>query len=495
MIDRPAKIIEGILRHRTAMKRSTFSRPIQIALSDGLLTPGVKLFDYGCGLGDDIELLEGMGVNGIGWDPVHRPSTTLTEAPVVNLGYVVNVIEDVAERAAAVLQAWALAERLLIVSGRLSSELKSNMVEPFNDGFLTKANTFQKYFEQNELREWIDNVLGVSSVAAAPGIFYVFRDASWKEHFLASKIRRKPASEKISSTMARFTASQDLLKPLIVFLSQRGRLPDIHEQRDFEQITREFGSLRKAFRLIVTVTGDAQWEQAKKERTQDLLVYLALGRFGGRPRRQQLPTDLLSDIRAFFGTYHNACESSDRLLFEAGNRVAIDEAIKNSPVGKRTPSALYVHRKALPSVPPVLRVLEGCARRLVGEVEGANIIKIHRELAQVSYLGYPDFDVDPHPALAGSLLVHLQSFKISYRDYTMSSNPPILHRKEEFVMSDDPDCAKFRSITTQEEQLGLYDDPQSIGTTQGWRNALDRQGLTFVDGVLLRKKDLPHNVT
>jgi hypothetical protein len=35
---------------------------------------------------------------------------------------------------------------------------------------LTRRRTFQKFFGQQQLREWIDQTLGVSSVAAGPGV-------------------------------------------------------------------------------------------------------------------------------------------------------------------------------------------------------------------------------------------------------------------------------------------------------------------------------------
>jgi hypothetical protein len=39
-----------------------------------------------------------MGIRSGGWDPVHRPEPPVEPAPVVNLGYVVNVIENPQER-------------------------------------------------------------------------------------------------------------------------------------------------------------------------------------------------------------------------------------------------------------------------------------------------------------------------------------------------------------------------------------------------------------
>lgn len=87
--------------------------------------------------------------------------------------------------------------------------------------------------------------------------------------------------------------------------------------------------------------------------------------------------------------------------------VAVDKACRTSPVGKLTPAALYIHISALSHLPALLRVYEGCARAYIGSVEDANIIKLHRGAPQISYLSYPEFDDDPHPELATSLLVPL----------------------------------------------------------------------------------------
>jgi hypothetical protein len=69
-------------------------------------------------------------------------------------------------------------------------------------------------------------------------------------------------------------------------------------------------------------------------------------------------------------------------------------------VGKLTPSALYIHTSALSQLPPILRIYERCARTYIGTAEGANLIKLHRGISQVSYLAYPDFERAP-PELHG----------------------------------------------------------------------------------------------
>src|SRR5689334_3601074 len=104
----------SIPRHRTALTRTALSKPIRQALIDGVITPETTVFDYGCGRGSDVRRLCAEGNSATGWDPQHAADTPLTQAQIVNLGYVVNVIERAAERREALVRAWSLAERVLI---------------------------------------------------------------------------------------------------------------------------------------------------------------------------------------------------------------------------------------------------------------------------------------------------------------------------------------------------------------------------------------------
>jgi DNA phosphorothioation-associated putative methyltransferase len=128
---------------------------------------------------------------------------------------------------------------------------------------------------------------------------------------------------------------------------------------------------------------------------------------------------------------------------------------------------------------PLLRIYEGCARAIVGSVPGANIFKLHRDTPQISYLRYPTFERDPHPALTGALVVSLRSFELQWRDYSGTKNPPILHRKEEFVGQSHPHRDRFERLTRQEERVGLFREPSRIGTLSGWQAALAEAGVAL----------------
>ena len=466
-------------RHRTAISRTDYSRPIRTALADGLIGPDATVFDYGCGLGDDVCHLSLRGVTAWGWDPTHRQDVDRTRAQVVNLGYVVNVIEDVGERAKCLARAWSYAERVLIVSARLASQTRDfTPVGQYADGFVTSIETFQKLYEHRDLKDWIEAQLAEPAIAAGPGVFYVFRDGADRVGFLASRYARRSRAS-LPTLASTIEDHKELLKPLVEFFRDHARAPADDELQGAEPIRERFGSLRRALRLVERAHDPEQWKRIMTARGQDLLLFLALSRFDGRPRFGQLPLVLRRDIKSLFSTYRRACQEADVALHAVGDMQRVLKAAQRSPVGKRTPSAIYVHESALDALPPLLRLYEGCARRYIGRVEEANLIKLHTEEPMVSYLSYPQFESDPHPPLAESLTVHLQTFRVRERDYRTSRNPPILHRKETFLVPAHPLHAKFARLTRQEESKGLFEETSRIGTRDGWEQRLRTQGLAL----------------
>ena len=481
-----APVQTAIHRHKTAIRRADLSRPIKLALGDGLIDPTTTVFDYGCGHGQDLSLLEAQAIPCAGWDPVFRPEAPRVSRALVNLGYVLNVIEDPAERVLTLRQAWDLTQRVLVVAAQVKVAGRGAQQVEFGDGVLTRIGTFQKYFEQGELKAFLEEALCVDAIAAALGVFYLFKDQTLQQQFLASRYRRAAAAPRKRVSEARFEEHRDVLEPLMAAVAALGRLPEADEFHQAADVISRLGSIKRAFALVRRVTGVEEWDAIRRRRTEDLLVYLALSRFRKRPRLSQLPPTLQRDMRAFFGTYAKGCHMADELLFQAGNPSAVDEACKRSHVGKLLPDDLYVHKSALDALEPLLRIYEGCGRAYLGEIEGANIIKIHRRSGKISYLVYPDFDPDPHPALMRCVRLSLCTRRLDCYDYVSSTNPPVLHRKETFVTPEHPLHAKFARLTEQEDRQGLLSETATIGTREGWAARLRERGYRLQGHRLLR---------
>jgi len=475
-------------RHKAAIVRNDLSRPVRLALEAGLFAGVETFFDYGCGHGLDVRLLAERGVVSNGWDPYYLPDGERQPAEIVNLGYVINVIEHEPERREALRNAWALTGKALIVAAQVLIGKPGKGHYAYNDGLITSRNTFQKYYEQQELKNFIDTVLGVDAVPAGLGVYFAFRDEAAAQTFRASRFRSRAVAPKISTSIKNFDAYRELLQPLMDFVGDRGRLPIDSELINEDAVRREFRSISKAFAVIVSATSAAEWESIKEKRRQDFLVYLALSKFGKRPSLTLLPSTIRQDIKSFFGSYAQACAMADDLLFSLGKPEVINEACRKSHIGKFVGNALYVHISALEQLSPVLRLYEGCASRTFGLLEEATLIKFRADKPKISYLHYPDFDTDPHPALKLSMQADLQGIYAGYRDYSTTANPPILHRKETFVAADYPLYPKFARLTAQEEKWGLLEEANSIGTRGGWLKRLATCGAKLRGHRLVRQK-------
>lgn len=473
-------------RGLTAIHRVNLSRPVALALDDRVIRPDRSFFDFGCGRGTDVAALRDMGLKANGWDPVHSAGAEKSPADVVNLGYVVNVIENPAERREALREAWQLASTTLIVAARLDWDIKTTQAVPFADGVITSKGTFQKFFTQNELQSWIEDSLGIQADAAAPGVYYVFRHATDREaHLAGASHRRRYAPQAVPPTVT-FDENRDLLEPLLQFLAEHGRPPAKGELAEELTIAERIGSVNRAIKLLMRVVDVRSWEETALTRQRDLLVYLALGMLRRQPKFSILPTDLQIDIKHFFGSYAAATRLGRELLFSAGQQHALSEECSKSAVGKLLPDALYVHVSAVTDLPVLLRVYEGCARTLLGDVPGAAIVKLRRDKPKVSYLCYPDFDEAPHPMLRETFVADLRTLRTHHRDYAHTDNPPVLHRKECFVSDKYPGRASFAALTLAEVEAGLLSDAADIGTARAWQQRLSAAGFAIVGHQLVK---------
>jgi len=149
------------------------------------------------------------------------------------------------------------------------------------------------------------------------------------------------------------------------------------------------------------------------------------------------------------------------------------------PHGKRLPTALYLHREGLASV---ASELDRLACRLADRYQiGSefNVLKFRSDELKVSFLSYPRFFEDPHPALRQAVAVDLVRGKTRHTDYAGNPNPPILHRKEAFLPADHPKRRLFTALTEAEEAAGLYADTTTIGFKPNWEQLLASKGLRY----------------
>ena len=165
------------------------------------------------------------------------------------------------------------------------------------------------------------------------------------------------------------------------------------------------------------------------------------------------------------------------------------ECVKNIPNGKKLPGAIYIHESVLKVVP---KQLETFLQKIIIDLEldtvDWNIIKFSTKDFRLSLLHYPKFFGDSYPALHHSYTINLEQNTFRKTNYTKSLNPPILHRKETFLLPEHPSFHDFTEITIEGEAIGLYKNSKSIGFKKSWQDLIKQKGYKLVDGRLQKQQ-------
>lgn len=481
-----------INRHKTAIRRNKLSRPVSTLIEANILNPQISFFDYGCGHGQDLQILQKNGFSNIlGFDPHFRPDEEKVKSDVVNLGFVLNVIEKPNERAKTLKESFDLAKNVLCVSVMTKVQQGYEGTQ-HGDGVISSRGTFQKYFDQDEIKNYLESILDKDAIAVSPGIFFVFKKESAKLDYLQNRYKKAvvlevtrldPITNKTTRVRVFKPKIEELIKEspffmdAISFLVNHGRLPSSEESDAFRQLVVEYKSKKKIQNILLDNIDAQELAEIRQERMDKLLVFFAIRRFDrkGFPKSADLPSSLSLDIKEFFGSYKDCKEKAQKLLFSIGNYPLMRKALNSCKTGKVLPDAIYIHPSYIDSLPAPVRVKVEIARKLIGNIDECNMLKINKEKDKVSFLVYEDFDKIAHPALLYSIVCDIPKNHIKFWDFRSRENPPILHRKDTFVGEDYPHFSKFEKLTLKEEKAGLLGH-NFIGTRLRWEQFLTQEG-------------------
>jgi DNA phosphorothioation-associated putative methyltransferase len=434
-------------RHLTAIDRNQLSQPMQVLARHNYLAGEYNILDYGCGKGDDLRELEAHGIDCTGWDPVHNPEGELLDSDIVNLGFVLNVIEDRSERDETLRRAFEYAEKMLIVSVMIAGESVISQFKQYKDGVITLRNTFQKYYAQSEFKHYVETILDEIAIPVGQGIFLVFKDKIEEQLFLVERqhIRRawkQKTQREIKLHKPR--VQKDIIEKNIEIFTdfwetclELGRVPANDEFEFSDQIRKIAGSHAKAHQALVKHFGDELFDESHQKRKEDLLVYFALGLFEKRKPQSRMPISLKRDIKAFFNSYTSAVDEARELLFSVGNTEVVEatclEAYKRFNCGQLDEGHSYTfHKGLLGEAPVLLRIYIGCATQLYGDLDDIQLIKAHFTSGKVSLMGYKEWGSDT-PLLIERVKIKMRDQDVDFYDYVGKYTPPPLNNKHNFI--------------------------------------------------------------
>jgi DNA phosphorothioation-associated putative methyltransferase len=459
-----------VSRHKTAIVRGDLSQPMQLMLRLGIVTSERSIFDYGCGQGEDVAALAAQGYQAFGWDPHHAADGRRLAADVVNLGFVLNVIEDPRERTETLKTAWGFARDALCVSVMVQGHVDTRGQKPHRDGYLTSRGTFQKYFGQQELRELVCAASGQLPLSLAPGILAVFRNKDLEQEvllrrrsrtFAGGSMPRPPRRERVTpgrpGLRERLSGVLETLREIALSL---GRLPEPEETPSDARANLaelRIGWARTLDALREDISADEAFAEAARGRRDDLLVHMALQQFPGSPRYRSLPRSIQADIKSFFGSQATALLEARRLLFAAGDRMAIradaEAAVAAGLGGLRGTNKFRFMSSTLARLPARLRVLVGCAEVLQGGVAGCDLVDIDLESPRVAMLTCDDLE-KLIPFITERVKVDLGRLKV-FADRREPETTPV-YFKSHFLPRDQPVPERQIEFETALATTGLF---------------------------------------
>jgi DNA phosphorothioation-associated putative methyltransferase len=232
-----------------------------------------------------------------------------------------------------------------------------------------------------------------------------------------------------------------------------GRLPEADEFEQTGELFSYVGSMRKAL-LALPFSGKVDVFNADaKQRSDDLLVYMALNVFGRRKSFSELPKCVRRDIKGFFGNQKAGIEAAKVALLAAGDRkctFAATSAAATCGIGVLDPEDgdYTFHVSLLDRHPSELRIILGCCEQLEIRPLDTDLVKIHGSGDRVSYLIFEGSMQRALPTLARRIVVDLRTLRVWESIVEAKSSRRVLLGKSSFM----------EPHTPGHDQQKLFDD-------------------------------------
>ena len=181
-------------------------------------------------------------------------------------------------------------------------------------------------------------------------------------------------------------------------------------------------------RHLSQLDDDGLLDAASHHQRRDLLVYLALNLFERRRSFGSLSERVRADIKAFWGSYAGAIAEAKELLFSISDHAAItraawDAADEGYGLVEGGRHSLTVEAGLVNELPAVLRIYVGCAGKLYGEAEEADLVRLHLRSGKVTFLLCDDYAGQEVPNLIERVKVNLRRQNVRWFEYGSEEFP------------------------------------------------------------------------
>ena len=426
-----------IFRYRTALKRRKLSSCMGALIDSSLVTRKSEIFDFGCGRGDDVAILQFSEFENVsGWDPHYANDNPIpSSAEFVNLSFVLNVIEDEDERYEVLRSAFEISSKALVFSVMLHHQNTLQFARPYKDGFISSINTLQKYYNATEIEEVVHSVLNERPIKMAAGVYIVFKDKELEQEYLfkkqlglLSEIKTPPKEEAVEKY------SVELVDKFVSAILGFGRIPKIDElSDDLREIILETNvSFTRLSRLALSQISISELSKVQEELASEILIFLAINMFDGRVKYSSLSERMQNDVKAHYGSIRSANENAEKLLFSLSNVDELFEAALNSErsgIGTLFDGKFRFHNDQKEKLPTSLKLFFKIGERLHRPIDEGDIVQLHIESKKMSYLRVDDFAKSPLPRIHSREIINFLNLELANVAHAEQKQVRVLYNK------------------------------------------------------------------
>jgi DNA phosphorothioation-associated putative methyltransferase len=186
-----------------------------------------------------------------------------------------------------------------------------------------------------------------------------------------------------------------------------------------------------------------------------------LNLFNGRTQYSTLVPELRRDIKVLFGNATNVFEAARALLFSVGKTEVIEDACRQAAstgYGHLFEGhSLQIHSSRINRLPAALRCYAGCAAKLYGDVDTADLVKIHIQSGKLTLLFYDDYESSPLPRLRERTKINMRNQRIDFFGHSADREPELLYLKSRYMTVDQEGYYRQKAFDHALLELGLFD--------------------------------------
>jgi hypothetical protein len=206
--------------------------------------------------------------------------------------------------------------------------------------------------------------------------------------------------------------------------------------------------------------------------------------------------ELQHDIRSLFGDYRTAQLHARQQLFKIADTDEINAAcITAAEQGLGwlvEGQSLQLHARLVERLPTILRIYIACGAVLYGDIQTADLIKIHIGSGKLTLMKFDDFEGQPLPRMVTRIKLNLRSQNVDIFEYKDQFEQPYLYLKSRYINEEFSHYSEQLAFDEKIADLKIFDFSEYGPPLKKFRDLLERHRWAVEGFDLVHSTTVPH---